>query len=147
MTTQRFALIYGIVFILIGVAGFIPGITTPHSHPDVSLTTGLGLVMGLFPINVLHNLVHLLFGGWGLVAARSSGAAVVYAKVSAVVYALLTILGLIPVANLHTTFGLVPLYGNDIWLHALLAVAAAYFGFLHKDHPNDDTPRAEAPNR
>lgn len=113
----------------------------------MSLTTGLGLVMGLFPINVLHNLVHLLFGGWGLVASRSSGAAVVYAKVSAVVYALLTVMGFIPAANLHTTFGVVPLYGNDIWLHALLALAAAYFGFIHNEHPGEDTPRAEAPNR
>lgn len=133
MTTQRFALIYGIVFTLVGVAGFIPGVTAPHSHPDVRVTAGLGLLMGLFPVNVLHNAAHLLFGVWGLGASRSTSAAVVYAKVTAVAYALLAVMGLIPAANLHTTFGLVPLYGHDIWLHVLLAAGAAYFGFVHRD--------------
>ena len=60
--TRRFALIFGIVFLLAGVAGFIPGVTQPHTHPDVMVTAGLGLVLGLFPVNVLHNLAHLLFG-------------------------------------------------------------------------------------
>jgi len=132
MTTQRFALIYGIVFLLVGIAGFIPGVTSAHSHPDVRVTSGLGLLLGLFPVNTLHNLVHLLFGGWGLAAARSDGAAVLYAKAVAVIYALLTIMGLISAAKLHTTFGLIPLYGNDIWLHAVLAAGAAYFGFMHR---------------
>lgn len=133
MATKRFALIFGIVFLLIGIAGFIPGLMAPHDHPDVRVTTGLGLLMGLFPVNVLHNVVHLLFGAWGLLAARSAGAAVAYAKAVGVIYALLAVLGFIPAANLHTTFGLVPLYGHDIWLHVLLAVGGIYFGFIHSD--------------
>lgn len=40
-------------------------------------------------------------------------------------------MGLIP--GLDTTFGLVPLFGNDVWLHILLAAPAAYFGFVHRD--------------
>jgi hypothetical protein len=55
---------------------------------------------------------------------------VVYARDVALIYALLTILGLIPATS--TTFGLVPIYGNDVWLHAVLAAVAAYFGFVHK---------------
>jgi hypothetical protein len=39
--------------------------------------------------------------------------------------------GLVP--GLNTMFGLVPLFGNDIWLHALLAGIAAYFGWVHRD--------------
>lgn len=133
MSTRTFARIYGIVFLLVGVAGFIPGITTPHTHPDVTVDAGLGLELGLFPVNVLHNIVHLLFGAWGLMAARSLRGAKSYFKAVAVIYALLAIMGLIPAANLHTTFGLVPLYGNDVWLHVLLAAVAAYFGFVHRD--------------
>ncbi len=53
----------------------------------------------------------------------------VYGKGVAVIYGLLTLLGLIPATN--TTFGLVPIYGNDVWLHAGLALVAAYFGFIH----------------
>ena len=89
------------------------------------------VALGLFPVNVLHNLVHLAFGVWGLLAARSIGGAYAYAKGVALIYAALTIMGLIPATD--TTFGLVPIYGNDIWLHALLAVVAAYFGFVHRE--------------
>jgi hypothetical protein len=132
MNLRRFALVFGIVFLLVGVAGFIPGVTSSHSHPDVLVTSGLGLVFGLFPVNVLHNLVHLLFGAWGLWAARDHGNSRIYARVVAVSYALLTVMGLIPAMRLHTTFGLVPLYSHDVWLHALLALVAAYFGFSRR---------------
>lgn len=127
---RRFALIFGIVFLLVGIAGFVPGITQPHSHPDVMVTAGLGTVLGLFAVNILHNAAHLLFGVWGLLASRSDGGARVYARVVAVAYALLAVMGLIQEMNLHTAFGFVPLYGHDIWLHALLAAVAAYFGFM-----------------
>jgi hypothetical protein len=133
MDQRRFALIFGIVFLVVGIVGFIPGLTTSHTHPDVRVTSGLGLELGLFPVNVLHNIVHILFGVWGVMAARSLPGAVGYAKAVAIIYALLTVMGLITAANVHTTFGLVPLYGNDIWLHALLAAVAAYFGFVRRD--------------
>ena len=47
-------------------------------------------------------------------------------------------MGLVPALRLDTTFGLVPLYGNDIWLHALLAIGAGYFGFARR---GDDVVR------
>lgn len=136
MTLQTFAKIFGIVFLLVGLSGFIPGLTTPHTHPgtnDVMVDAGLGAALGLFPVNVLHNLVHTLFGIWGLVAARSLGGARVYARGVALIYTALAIFGLIPTAKLWTTFGLIPLYGNDVWLHVLLAAPAAYFGFVHRE--------------
>lgn len=133
---RRFALIFGIVFLLAGIAGFIPGVTQPHSHPDVMVTAGLGAVLGLFAVNILHNAAHLLFGVWGLIASRSEGAASLYGKVVAISYALLTVMGLVSTANLHTAFGFVPLYGHDVWLHAVLAAVAAYFGFfLAREQP------------
>lgn len=126
---RKFALVFGIVFLLIGIAGFIPGLLAPHSHPNLAVTSFQGLLLGLFPVNVLHNLVHALFGVWGLAASSSDRAARTYGQSVAVLYALLTVLGFIGTWNLHTMFGLVPLYGNDIWLHAGLALVAAYFGF------------------
>lgn len=143
MTALRlFALVFGLVFLLVGAAGFVPGFTTPHTHPDVKLTTGMGLLFGLFPVNLLHNLAHLLFGVWGLFAMKSEGAARVYGQVVAVAYGLLTIMGLVTAMNLHTAFGFVPLYGHDIWLHAALAVVAAYFGFMHeRELPVSSRPR------
>jgi hypothetical protein len=131
MNTRMFARVFGIVFLVVGVGGFIPGLTTPHDHPGLAVEAGSGMELGLFPVNVLHNLVHVAFGIWGLLAARSIGAARGYAKTVAIAYGVLTILGLIPATN--TTFGLVPIYGHDIWLHALLAAVAAYFGFVRHD--------------
>ena len=131
MNTNRFALIYGIVFLVVGVAGFIPGITTPHTHPEVTADSGLGLLFGLFPVNLLHNIVHVLFGIWGVFAARSLAGARTYFKSVAIIYAVLGVMGLIP--GLRTTFGLIPLYSHDIWLHFLLAAIAAYFGFARRE--------------
>ena len=131
MRTQTFARIYGIVFLVVGVGGFIPGLTEPHTHPDLAVQAGSGMELGLFPVNVLHNIVHLLFGAWGLIAARNFDSSRMYARVVAIAYALLTILGLIPATD--TTFGLIPIYGHDVWLHALLAAVAAYFGFMQRE--------------
>lgn len=128
---RRFALIFGIVFLLAGAAGFVPGLLAPHTHPDMVMTTGMGLLLGLFPVNVLHNVAHLLFGVWGLFAAKSDHAARVYGQVVAIGYGLLMVMGFVSSMNLHTAFGFIPLYGHDIWLHAGLALVAAYFGFVH----------------
>jgi Domain of unknown function (DUF4383) len=129
MKTRYFALIYGIVFLLVGIAGFIPGLVTPlEADPSLAITTSSGHLFGLFPVNLLHNLVHVAFGIGGLVGYRNFPSARLYAQVVAIAYAVLTVMGLIP--GLKTLFGLVPLYGHDVWLHALLAIIAAYFGFV-----------------
>ena len=129
MSTRTFALVFGIVFLLAGVSGFIPGLLHPvHADaPPLSVNSGYGLILGLLPVNLLHNLVHLLFGALGIVAFAGWLAPRLYAQVVALSYGLLVILGLMPFTN--TLFGLVPIYGNDVWLHAVLAAIAAYFGF------------------
>jgi len=129
MSTRQFALVFGIVFALVGIAGFVPGLLAERAaeEPALVIEAARGRLMGLFPVNAMHNLIHLIFGIWGIVAYRSFGAARLYARSVAVIYAVLVVMGFIPLLN--TTFGLAPIYGHDIWLHALLAVVAAYFGF------------------
>ena len=100
---------------------------------------------GLFPVNVLHNIVHLLSGVWGSAASRSIDGSRVYARGVATIHAVLTVMGLISAGNLYATFGLIPLYGNDIWLHALLAIVAACFGF--RDEAADDRTQAPVARR
>jgi len=135
MTTRQFALVFGVIFLLVGIAGFIPGLTQmPHTqHPQLQVDAYYGLLFGLFPVNILHNIVHLLFGVWGLAAYAGLGGARLYARGVAIIYALVTIAGFVP--GLDTGFGLVPLFGNDIWLHALIALVGAYFGWIHRDRP------------
>jgi hypothetical protein len=132
MSTRYFALVLGIIFLLVGIAGFVPGLLqTPEPATDVEVTQSFGRLMGLFLVNALHNLVHIIFGIWGIAAYRSYTGARGYSKAVAIIYAVLAVMGLIP--GLNTTFGLIPLYGHDIWLHAVIAIAAAYFGFVASD--------------
>jgi hypothetical protein len=129
MNAKYFAMALGVIYIIVGIAGFIPGLLMEPNlaAPDVSLTTGYGNLFGLFPVNILHTLVHLGVGVWGVAASRRPGAARKFAQSVAVIFAVLTIFGLIP--GLKTLFGLIPLHGHDVWLHALTAIVAAYFGF------------------
>lgn len=67
-------------------------------------------------------------GVLGIAAATSLGGAIAYNQGFAVAYVLIVLMGLIPATN--TTFGLMPIYGNNIWLNALTAIAAGYMGFV-----------------
>jgi hypothetical protein len=135
---RKFALVLGVLYLIGGVAGFIPGLTTPpHAgDPDLAIDMAHGRAMGLFPVNVLHNIVHLAIGLWGVFGSRSFGGAVTFARGLAIFYGLLAILGLIPATN--TMFGLVPLYDHDVWLHAVTALIAAYFGFVAPRTANEN---------
>lgn len=125
-TVQTVALVFGVVFILIGLLGFLT---------DGGMEMGVedpGLVLGLFPVNLLHNLVHLAFGAWGIAASRTHPAAVQYCRIAGIIYLVLVVLAFVD----PTTFGLVPIGGNDIWLHAILAVALAGVGFTARAVPD-----------
>jgi uncharacterized membrane protein YuzA (DUF378 family) len=129
MGARYFALISGIIYIIIGLAGFIPGmVATPGAGgPDVAVDAGYGYLLSTFPVNILHNIVHLLVGLWGVSAYRSYIQSRNYGRGLAIFYGVLAIMGLVPVLN--TTFGLIPIFGSDVWLHALTALIAAFFGF------------------
>ena len=141
MMTRRFALVVGIIYLIIGIAGFIPGLVQGQDYPDLAIDAGSGALLGLFPVNVVHHLVHLLVGVLGIAAYRAFDSARLYARGLAIVYGVLAVMGLISAVNLHTMFGLTPLFSHDVWLHAGTAVIAAYFGW----GPIDD--RVEAGSR
>ncbi len=129
---KTFALVLGIIYVIAGVSGFIPSLT-PHTAdmPPIAVDSFYGRALGLFPVNILHNLVHIAIGLWGILASRSIGGSRLFGQGLAIFYGLLAILGLIPATN--TLFGLVPLYGHDVWLHAGTALVAAYFGFVARN--------------
>ena len=143
MMTRRFALVVGIIYLVIGIAGFIPGLVQgqDYSTRGLAVDAGSGALLGLFPVNVVHHLVHLLVGVLGIAAYRAFDSARLYARGLAIVYGVLAVMGLISAANLHTMFGLTPLFSHDVWLHAGTAIIAAYFGW----GPVDD--RVEAVGR
>src|SRR5262245_65926342 len=92
-----------------------------------------GYLLGLFPVNIVHTATDFAVGAWGTVAwqwdhlSRGLASPKVYARALAVIYGALAVLGVVPV--LHTLFGVLPIHGNDVWLHAATAALAAYFGW------------------
>jgi hypothetical protein len=134
MNLRTMARVFGVVFLLVGILGFVPGITQMHeSHSGLVVGgPGHGYLLGLFHVNLLHNLVHILFGVWGLIAAGALDTSRVYFRGVGVIYIVLALLGLISVANVYNTFGLIPIHGHNVWLHALLGVAGLYLGFAAK---------------
>jgi hypothetical protein len=123
MTVQRVAQIFGWIFVLVGIWGFFVTGGSMEAGPEAPA------ILGLFPVNVLHNLAHLLLGVWGILAARSFGGAKAYARLAGVLYLLLAGLGLVD----PTAFGLLPLGGNDVWLHVALGAVLALVGFTAKE--------------
>jgi hypothetical protein len=123
-TVQRIAQVFGVVFILVAILGFVTAGTSMDADPTTAQR-----ILGLFPVNLLHNVVHLLFGIWGLTAARSFGGAATYGRLGGVIYLALAALAFVS----PSLFGLVPIGGHDIWLHAVLGVVLAGVGFSARE--------------
>ncbi|WNZ27183.1 DUF4383 domain-containing protein [Leptolyngbya sp. NK1-12] len=131
MSARNFALFSGIFFIAIGILGFVPGmVSIPPTQPDPELivNTGYGYLFGLFPTNLVHNLVHIAVGVWGVTSARTPKSAILYCQAFAILYSLIAVMGLLPGAG--TTFGLMPIFGGNVLLNLATAAIAAYFGFI-----------------
>ena len=118
MNARQAALWVGVVVLVVGLIGFVPPLV-----PD-------GKVLGLFLVDPLHNVVHILTGALAIYASRSSEQATrTYFKVFGVVYALVTVLGFTTGTGL---FGLLPVNAADNLLHLVLAALFLYFGFGSK---------------
>lgn len=124
------ALALGASFLLVGIVGFLPGFVSPIGvdAPALAFSDGYGNVLGLFPTNFLHNAIHIVVGLLGLAAATSVGGSLVYNQLFAIAYIGIALMGLIPGAN--TTFGVMPIFGNNVWFNALTGLVAGYYGFI-----------------
>jgi hypothetical protein len=129
MKASTFALIAGLTYLILGILGLVPATLTPPpaDAPALSFALLYGYLLGLWPVNVLLSAVHIAVGFWGLCAWRERCSAVAYARALAVLFAALALLGAIPGAN--TLFGVMPIHGHDVWLHAVTALFAFYFGW------------------
>jgi len=129
MRVETFALFSGIAYLAAGLLGLVPAALTPApaDAPPIHVTLFHGYLLGLFPVNILHSAVHFAIGVWGIVAERGMTSPKVYARSLAIFYGALAVMGGIP--GLDTVFGLLPIHGHDIWLHAGTAGLAAYFGW------------------
>lgn len=119
---KTLATVFGVIFILIGILGFVPGVTNMDTQ----------MLLGIFHVNPVHNVIHLLSGALALYAGMSSGmAAKTYFRVFGVIYALVAILGF--VYSDSDILGFISSNMADTWLHVVIAIVALYAGFVATD--------------
>jgi hypothetical protein len=129
------ATVVAAVFLLVGILGFVPGITTEYDGMTFAGHESTAMLLGVFHVSILHNIVHLLFGVVGLVMARTIPGASAYLIGGGAVYALLFIYGL--VIDHDSAANFVPLNSADNWLHLLLAVGMIGLGVALRRIPGD----------
>lgn len=113
------ATIFGWVLLVVGILGFVPGITTD------------GNLLGIFHVNALHNLIHIVSGLAALyLASKGEASAQTYFKVFGVIYGLVAVLGFF--YGEDAILGLVSNNMADTWLHVVIAVVSLYLGFGSK---------------
>lgn len=125
---RLFALIVGLVFLIVGVLGFIPGVTTGYGQLGLFGHESEAYLLGIFQVSVLHNVVHLLFGIAGVAMSRASRAAVGFLIGGGVIYLVLWLYGL--VVGAESTANFVPLNSADNWLHLVLGVGMIALGII-----------------
>ncbi|MBG6218841.1 hypothetical protein IWX75_003328 [Arthrobacter sp. CAN_A6] len=125
---QKAALAVGAVFLLVGVLGFIPGITAPYDELGVAGHESGALLLGLFQVSILHNLVHLLFGIAGIAMARTISGARSYLLYGGIIYLVLWVYGLL--IDMDSALNFVPLNDADNWLHLFLGLGMIALALL-----------------
>jgi hypothetical protein len=129
---QTAALVVGATFVLVGLLGFVPGITTSFGDLSFAGQDSGAELLGIFQVSVLHNLVHLLFGVVGIAMANSVSGAKLYLIGGGAIYLVLFVYGL--VINLDSSANFVPVNPADNYLHLVLGIAMIGLGAaLSKD--------------
>ena len=120
---QNVARLVGIVFLVVGIAGFIPGITTNlYDGLEFAGNDGNAELLGLFQVSILHNIVHGLFGIAGLALAATPGGARSFLVGGGAIYIVLWLLGILGGADW------IPSSRADDWLHLVLGVGMIGLG-------------------
>ncbi len=125
---QLAALVVGVTFLLVGILGFVPGITTHYDMLKVSGNQSGAMLLDVFNVSILHNLVHVAFGLAGLALSRTFHGSRGFLIGSGVIYLVLWLYGM--VINLQKPINFVPLNTADNWLHLALALGMLALGLL-----------------
>jgi hypothetical protein len=123
---QKAALVVGVVFLLVGVLGFVPGITTNYDSLSFASHHSEARLLGLFQVSVLHNIVHLLFGVAGLLLARTAARARQYLIIGGIIYLVLFVYGLL--VDDMSAANFIPVNLADDVLHLVLGLGMIALG-------------------
>ncbi|HEY8699744.1 MAG TPA: DUF4383 domain-containing protein [Arthrobacter sp.] len=117
---QKASMVVGAVFLLVGILGFVPGITGNYDQLGFAGHHSEAMLLGLFQVSALHNIVHLLFGVAGLALARSAAGSRAFLLYGGIIYLVLFVYGLVVPEDSAGNF--VPLNSFDNILHLLLGI-------------------------
>ncbi|MCW2743487.1 MAG: conserved rane protein of unknown function [Mycobacterium sp.] len=123
---QTAALGVGAVFLLVGILGFIPGITTHYGDMSGAGHDSMAKLLGVFQVSILHNIVHLLFGIAGIALSRDDARARAFLTGGGAIYLVLWIYGL--VIDQTSSANFVPVNTADNWLHFVLGAGMIALG-------------------
>ena len=121
---QSAAALVGAVFLLVGILGFIPGITTHYGDMSFAGHGSGAKLLGIFQVSILHNIVHLLYGVVGIALAKTWDGARNFLIGGGLVYLLLWLLGIIGAGDW------IPVNTADNWLHFVLGLGMVAVGFV-----------------
>lgn len=132
MNAKNFALVGGVVMLVIGALSLIPAFTgLAFGLPILKIETSYGLFLGVFPLNIVNKAILIGLGLWGIAAASdpvlSIPRSVSFSRWVFLLSAVFVVLGLFPQTN--TLFGYAPLFGAGIWLHGVMALLGGIFGY------------------
>ena len=125
---QAASVLVGATFLLVGVLGFVPGITTGTDELHAAGHESHAELLGIFQVSVLHNVVHLLFGAAGIALARTASGARAFLIGGGAVYLVLCLYGLVVDKSSQANF--VPLNTADDWLHFVLGLGMIALGVV-----------------
>ncbi|WP_323097443.1 DUF4383 domain-containing protein [Intrasporangium sp. YIM S08009] len=134
---QGAALVVGLAFLAVGIAGFVPGVTADYSNLGMAGHHSGAMLLGVFQVSVLHNVVHLLYGVVGILAARRWTASRVYLIGGGALYLVLWLYGLFVEKTSAANF--VPLNRADDWLHLVLGLGMVALGVVLGRRPGAHT--------
>jgi hypothetical protein len=123
---QKGALVVAAAFTVVGILGFIPGITTNYDSMRLAGADSDAHLFGIFEVSILHNLVHLLFGLAGFAFARTVSGARAYLVGGGAVYLVLWLYGLI--VDKESAANFIPINNADSWLHLFLGIGMIAIG-------------------
>ena len=125
-TLQKMAGAFGAVFLLVGILGFIPGVTSRVNEIKVIGHESNAELLGLFQTSVFHNLFHVAFGVLGLWAARRWLLSKNYLVWGGAIYLVLTAYGFL--IDLSSGINIIPVNTADNFLHLGLGLAMVGLG-------------------